>query len=212
MPAWFGPGIGPGGRADRTVPAAQRVAAEDADRVRPGVGGRAAARLPGQNLNCLRRRAAVGTAQLMMCTGCTTRAQHMRVAAVALSPGHTVAGPVPDACSGFTANTTYPAAIRAVIHGPRSVSTPTCISASPPAGRNRPIGSCSCSIPATPSGSRLVANTCRRAAPGPRGALDQGRSPASCYPRSWSPPTRGTGSASMRSSSAARTSAPSPRM
>src|SRR6185437_15131410 len=29
-----------------------------------------------------------------------------------------------DACSGFTANTTYPAAISAATHGPRPVSTP----------------------------------------------------------------------------------------
>ena len=65
-----------------------------------------------------------------------------------------------DACSGFTGNTAYPAAISAATHGPRSVSIPMTTSApSASSPRYRPISSCSCAIPATPSGSRRFAST-----------------------------------------------------
>ena len=65
-----------------------------------------------------------------------------------------------DACSGFTANTVYPAAASAATHGPRSVSIPTTTSASPASSpRCCPISSCSWAIPATPSGSRRFAST-----------------------------------------------------
>ena len=82
------------------------------------------------------------------------------------SPGSLLAPETPsrsrnrDACSGFTAYTTYPAATSAATHGPRSVSIPITTSASSPASPSCcPISSCSRAIPATPSGSRLRAST-----------------------------------------------------
>src|ERR1039457_2360104 len=65
-----------------------------------------------------------------------------------------------DACKGFTAYTTYPAAASAATHGPRSVSVPISTSASSVSSpRCSPISSCSRAIPATPSGSRRFAST-----------------------------------------------------
>ena len=65
-----------------------------------------------------------------------------------------------DACSGFTGNTVYPAAISAANHGPRSVSIPVTTSASSASsGRNRPISACIWVIPAALPGSRRFTST-----------------------------------------------------
>jgi hypothetical protein len=72
------------------------------------------------------------------------------------------------ACSGFTANTRYPAATSAVTHGPRSVSIPitTCPAPARSSGSaNRPINSCSRAIPSTPSDSRAAPSRRPAAAP-----------------------------------------------
>src|ERR1039458_9215988 len=88
----------------------------------------------------------------------------------------------PDACSGFTPYTVYPAATSAATHGPRSVSVPVTTSASSASSpRYCPIRACSRAIPATPSGSRFLARTRPSAAARPQILPDQGVHPA--HPR-----------------------------
>ena len=65
------------------------------------------------------------------------------------------------ACSGLTANTSYPAAASAATHGPRSVSIPTSTRASSGSASpsSPPTTACSRIIPAIPSGSLALAST-----------------------------------------------------
>jgi hypothetical protein len=85
----------------------------------------------------------------------------VRVAAVALAPDTPCRSRYRDACSGFTGNTVYPAAISAATHGPRSVSIPITTSASSASsGTNRPISACTWVMPPPPPGSRRFASTC----------------------------------------------------